>query len=66
MIVKEFKDLKIGDRVEYKDVYVHDNLTISGEGEVYGFSKAGFADWVWIALDNGERVSMAYENVRKI
>lgn len=66
MIVNEFKDLKVGDRVEYKDVYVHDKLRITGEGTIYGFSKAGFVDWVWIVLDNGERVSMAYENVTKI
>lgn len=66
MIVQEFKDLKVGDHVEYKDVRVHDELSISGEGEIFGFSEAGFVDWVWIILDSGDIVSIAYEEIRKI
>lgn len=66
MIVKELKDLKVGDRVTYNDVYIHDKLRVSGEGVIFGFSKVYTIDCVWIASDNGEIQSIAYENIKKL
>lgn len=65
MITDSYKDLKKGDRVKFEDVYVHDNLRISGSGVVIGFGEFGRTVIVWIKLDGGGKRGIAYEYVQK-
>lgn len=47
-MMQEYKDIRIGDHVEYEDVYVDDRRSISGEGEVIGFGVFGNKQLIWV------------------
>lgn len=66
MYLDTFKDLKRGDIVKFEDVYIHDKLTVSGYGDIYGFGRFSFTDLVWITQENGEMIAAPYEKVTKL
>lgn len=61
-----FKELRKGDRVRYEDVYVHDKLRITGEGEIEGFGRFDCTDIVWVKKENGGVAGIPREKVIKI
>ena len=60
-----FKDLKVGDMVEFEDVDIL-NKRQSGKGKVYGFGRFAFTDLVWGTKENGHLAAVPYDEVRKI
>lgn len=65
MAPDSFKDLKVGDQVEFYDIpYMNDR--ISGKGEVFGFGKICMTNVVWICVDNGQLYGVAYGDVKKL
>lgn len=60
-----FKDLKVGDMVEFEDVDIL-NKRQSGKGKVYGFGRFAFTDLVWVTMENGHLAAVPYDEVRKI
>ena len=63
-MMEEYKDIRIGDRVEYEDVYIDDRRSISGEGEVMGFGEFGHTSLIWVEGTNGLK-AIHYEEIRK-
>ena len=63
-MMQEYKDIRIGDHVEYEDVYVDDRRRISGEGEVIGFGVFGNKQLIWVEGTN-ELKAIPYEKIRK-
>ena len=63
---KTFKDLKVGDRVKFENVYQYNDKYISGEGIVTGFGVFGSTDIVWIRTGENELKGIVYEEVVKI
>ena len=65
MYLTTFKDLKVGDLVEFKDVDICGKRQ-SGKGKVYGFGWFSFADLVWVSMEDGQMVAVLYEEIRKL
>lgn len=67
MIRKTYKDLAAGDKVKYKDIYIHDKMRISGTGTVENIcSNPGFYTTVWVRGEDGALKGVPIEKVRKI
>lgn len=66
MIIETYKELTIGDLVEYEDVYVHDKKRASGKGKIYGFGEFGYTPLVWVKKESGGIECVPYEKVKKI
>ena len=65
MNLTTFKDLKVGDLVEFKDVDICGKRQ-SGKGKVYGFGWFSFTDLVWVTMENGQMAAVPYEEIRKL
>lgn len=63
-MLESYKDLKIGDTVEFKDVYIHDKLNISGQGKVIGFGEHAHVMFVWVETEAGVK-GVAYQYIKK-
>lgn len=61
----EFKDLKMGDLVEFSNVQDFDGK-ISGQGYVYGFGRISFTDIVWVSMADGHTRGIPYEEIKKL
>lgn len=65
MVLDRFKDLKVGDQVEFHDAqYMNDRL--SGKGSVYGFGRMCMTDVAWVSIDDGKLLAIAYGDVKKV
>lgn len=66
MAFDTFKDLKKGDKVSFEETFNPTGKLAKGKGEVIGFGKFGYKDFVWINADDGKMYSVVYEDVKKI
>lgn len=64
-MIESYKDLKIGDTVEFKGVYVHDQLNISGQGKVIGFGEHAHVMFVWVDTEAVIK-GVAYQYTKKL
>lgn len=64
MNLTKFKDLKVGDSVEFSNVDMLGEK-ISGKGNVYGFGRIGFTDVVWVSVDGGDVQGIPYREIKK-
>ena len=65
-MMKRLKDLKVGDRVKFENVYEHDDIYISGKGIITGFGVFGSTEYVWIETEEYGKKGIVYEEVVKI
>lgn len=64
----KFKDLQTGDLVRFSDIYIHDKLSVSGQGNVYGFGRFDRTELVWVDTreSDGHIWAVPYEKIIKI
>lgn len=62
---ESYKDIKVGDTVGFQDVYVHDQLKISGQGKVIGFGEYAHVMFVWVETKDGVK-GVAYQYTKKM
>ena len=65
MAFDTFKDLKKGDKVRFEETFNPTGKLDKGKGEVKGFGRFGFKEFVWINGDDGRLHCIIYEDVRK-
>lgn len=64
MDLDRFKDLKVGDQVEFHDVYdMNDKL--SGIGNVFGFGRMCLEDVVWVIFAD-KLLAIPYKDVKRL
>ncbi|MCD8207600.1 MAG: hypothetical protein LUD72_06670 [Bacteroidales bacterium] len=64
---ERYKDLTVGDSVEYKTRDLFNNKDVSGVGTVMGFGRSGDTHVVWVTDDYDNKVyGPTYDEVRPI
>lgn len=61
MVLDTFKDLRKGDRVSFAETFNPTGKLDKGKGEVKGFGRFGFKEFVWINGDDGRLHCIIYE-----